>query len=387
MRMPTGYLATTGLVGACTLLALAPLRRPFALGAMSFVLGFVLNELPFVVFYYLVASTLLAGTEGDLGSPVGWVGAGLASLATAGLGVVIWRGLSARPALDRALSESLGPGWRSTIDAELESAPRRHLPLTRILFVPFFYRCRDVKRVANIRYGEAGRKNRLDVYRRRSPLAGAPVLVHLHGGFLFMGKKNREALPLVYRLASQGWVCISANYRLRPSARFPDHLIDVKKVIGWVREHGAEYGADPTVLFVAGSSSGAQLAALAALTPNEPAYQPGFEEADTSISAAVCMHGYYGQHDAEAGSPWSPLSYDGAGAPPFFVAHGDHDSLLSAEGARLFAGRLRRSSSNPVVYAELPGAQHGFDRFHSLRFDAVVDAIDDFAAWVRTAQL
>ena len=45
------------------------------------------------------------------------------------------------------------------------------------------------------------------------------------------------------------------------------------------------------------------------------------------------------------------------------------------------AGRPR------LVYAELPGAQHGFDRFHSLRFDTVVDAIEAFAAWVRSCPL
>jgi hypothetical protein len=38
------------------------------------------------------------------------------------------------------------------------------------------------------------------------------------------------------------------------------------------------------------------------------------------------------------------------------------------------------------VYAELPGAQHGFDRFHSLRFEQVVDAIEAFTAWIRSRQ-
>ena len=56
-----------------------------------------------------------------------------------------------------------------------------------------------------------------------------------------------------------------------PSGReFPDHLIDAKRVIAWVREHGPEYGADPSKVFVAGSSAGGHLAALAALTPNDP---------------------------------------------------------------------------------------------------------------------
>jgi acetyl esterase/lipase len=202
-----------------------------------------------------------------------------------------------------------------------------------------------------------------------------------------MGKKNREALPLLYRLASQGWVCISANYRLRPAATFPDHLIDVKKVIAWVREHGHEYGADPAVVFVAGSSSGGHLAALAALTPGDPAYQPGFEHADTSVTAAICLHGYYGDPAAQEQSPFLPLAYDGTDAPPFFIAHGDHDSLIPVEAARLFADRLRSTSANPVVYAELPGGHHGFDRFHSLRFDTVVGAIEAFTAWVRSREM
>jgi acetyl esterase/lipase len=89
-------------------------------------------------------------------------------------------------------------------------------------------------------------------------------------------------------------MCVSANYRLAPTATFPDHLIDAKKVIAWVRTHGAKYGADPSVLVVAGASSGAQLASLAALTPNDPLYQPGFESADTSVTAAVALYGLHG---------------------------------------------------------------------------------------------
>jgi acetyl esterase/lipase len=379
-------MVTTAIVAWCTLLALAPLRRPLALGIISFLSGFVLNELPFVAFSYLLVSTWLAIGQGGLDSPSDWAAAGLAVLAAAGLVVVAWRGLRTGPVVNRALSEGLGAGWRTALDAGMAARLRR-LPLARILFGPFFFRRRDVERVANISYGNAGRKNLLDLYRHRSHPPVGPILVHLHGGALFMGKKNREALPLLYRLASQGWVCVSANYRLRPAAKFPDHLIDVKKVIAWVREHGYEYGADPAVVFVAGSSSGGQLAALAALTPNDPAYQPGFEHADTSVSAAICLHGYYGYPGTKDRSPSSPLAYDGTDAPPFFVAHGDRDSLLPAATARLFVEGLRATSSNPVIYAELPGAQHGFDRFHSLRFDTVVEAIEAFTAWVRSREM
>jgi acetyl esterase/lipase len=69
------------------------------------------------------------------------------------------------------------------------------------------------------------------------------------------------------------------------------------------------------------------------------------------------------------------------------VAHGHQDSLLPVAAARQFVERLRTTSSNPVVYVERPGAQHGFYRFHSLRFDTVVNVIEAFAAWVRSREM
>jgi acetyl esterase/lipase len=172
------------------------------------------------------------------------------------------------------------------------------------------------------------------------------------------------------------------NYRLTPPARFPDHLVDVKKAIAWVRTEGIAYGADPDVVLVAGSSAGGNLAASAALTPNEPLFQPGFEHVDTSVAAAVSLYGYYGDYGGSASS--SPARFVHREAPPFFVAHGDLDTVVIVEDARAFVDTLRSASSSPVVYAELPGGQHTFDLFESLRFATVVDGIGAFAAHVRS---
>jgi len=259
-------------------------------------------------------------------------------------------------------------------DPECRVRPR--LPYGRILFLPFLFRRRDVERIKNVRYGNAGRWNLLDIYRHRSRPSAAPTLLYLHGGAFRSGRKSKEARPLLYHLASRGWLCLSANYRLSPAARFPDHLIDVKKAIAWVREHGHEYGADPAVLVVAGSSAGGNLAATAALTPNHTRFPVGFEHADTSVTAAVSLYGYYGDYDNDEGSP---LAYLRADAPPFFVAHGDSDTVVIVEDARAFVAQLRAVSTSPVVYAELPGGQHTFDVFHSLRFGAVVSGIEAFA--------
>jgi acetyl esterase/lipase len=133
----------------------------------------------------------------------------------------------------------------------------------------------------------------------------------------------------------RGWISrkrwnVSANYRLRPAGQHPDHLVDLKKIIAWVRAHAHEYGGDPQTLFVSGSSAGGHPATLAALTPNDPVFQPGFEDADTSVAAAICLNGYYGNYYGQ-GAASSPLAYVRTDAPPFFIAHGDQDTVVRGE--------------------------------------------------------
>jgi acetyl esterase/lipase len=70
-------------------------------------------------------------------------------------------------------------------------------------------------------------------------------------------------------------------------------------------------------------------------------------------------------------------------APPFLIVHGDRDSLVAVEDARRFAGELRATSRNPVLYAEMKGGQHAFDLIPTWRTVAVVEAIERFLATVR----
>lgn len=372
--MAVGYLVTVVLAALIAVFCLVRNHGPKPLFYVSYRLGLVFNEMPFLVMYALVASTALAFAQGDIATTADRLAVALAAVSAGGLAVVARRGMRAASVVRLALDEALGAG----------TGTRRRPPLARILLRPFFRRRGDVRRVANLGYGEAGRRNLLDVYHHRSRPEGGPILIHFHGGHYDQGRKNTQSLPLIYRLASKGWICISANYRLRPAYSHPDHLIDAKKVIAWAREHAHEYGADPTAdVFVSGSSAGGHMAALAALTPNEPAYQPGFEEADTSVSAAIALNGFLGTYfDGDPAT--SPVNLARADAPPFLIAHGDLDELVDTENPRALVTALRSVSTSPVVYAELPGGHHAFDLFHSFRFEALIDGIEDFAAWVRS---
>jgi hypothetical protein len=189
----------------------------------------LLNELPFIAFYWLLASTLLAFGQGDIDSPGGWAAFGLAVLTTVGLLVVVWRGLQAGPAVDHALSEGLGPGWRAAIDASMAARLRRHLPRARILFGPFPVGRHDVERVANISYGDAGKRTLLDVYRHRSHPLDGPVLVYLPQQ---RQQEPRDTSPPL----SPGEPGLGLHQRDLPAEtgrEVPDHHIDAKKVIAW----------------------------------------------------------------------------------------------------------------------------------------------------------
>lgn len=269
--MPVGDLIEAALIAICTACALWPPRLRGWLGTAAYLIDMVYNELPVLAMVLVLATTLPGLDWSDLATPLGLVATLLKAATLVGLVVVLSRALPGRDAPERAMADALGPHWRSEIDRDLAAGLRTRVPMLRTLLVPFLRRRFDVQRIPNLAYADGGRRQRLDLYRSRIRGAGGPILVHLHGGHFVSGAKNRESLPLLYRLASQGWICISANYRLQPRAGFPDYVVDVKRVLAWVRQHGPAYGADPDTVFVAGNSAGGYLAAFAALTQNDPA--------------------------------------------------------------------------------------------------------------------
>ena len=131
------------------------------------------------------------------------------------------------------------------IDPELEAQAKQPLrPNGHLL--PFSFRDPGVRRIANIPYApEHGFRGKLDVYVPRAGASRAPVLFQVHGGGWSVSQKGHQALPLMNHLAKAGWVCVAPNYRLSPRATFPDHLVDLKRALLWIRENIAGYGGDP----------------------------------------------------------------------------------------------------------------------------------------------
>jgi acetyl esterase/lipase len=208
---------------------------------------------------------------------------------------------------------------------------------------------------------------------------------------------------------------VAVNYPLSPRARWPEHLVALKQAMKWIRENVHEYGGDPSFVAVTGGSAGGHLAAMLALTPDDPSLQPGFEDVDTSVQACIPHYGVYDftdesgekyttqrldalirpivmardaryPEDYRAASPLSRIAGNSA-IPPFFVLHGRNDTLVPVREARGFVDRLRAASEQPVAYAEIGGAQHAFDIFPSIRSAHVVRGVQRFLDWTHTRTL
>ena len=289
---------------------------------------------------------------------------------------------------------------------------RSDFPLSHLIIPPLMLITRGVRRVRGVEFARYQNKSLLlDVYMPTAPPAGElrPAIVQVHGGGWIAGSRLEQGIPLLNHLANHGWVGFNIDYRLSPRATFPDHLVDVKRAIAWVREHAAEYGADPSFVCITGGSAGGHLCALAALTADDSSLQPGFEDADTSVAAAVPFYGVYDltdstgvfypelrewvferhvlkarfEDDPDRFRAASPTFRVHAGAPPFLVIHGEHDSLVPVADARRFVAELRAATKSPVLYAELAGAEHAFDIVPSVRTARVVETIERFLATVR----
>lgn len=335
-------------------------------------------------------------------------GLALAAGSAVGLGTLVAQSALAHRHVDQALRETLGDDYLDRLRATYTDLDLS-TPLSQLAW-PFRLRNDEVEVVKDVAYEPShGKRGLLDVYRQRgTDLRDAPVLVQVHGGGWTVGSKEEQGVPLMMHMAARGWVCFAINYRLSPRDPFPAHIVDVKRALAWVKEHASEYGGDPGYVAITGGSAGGHLTALAALTPNDPAYQPGFEDADTTVQAAVPFYGVYDLAGAigtrrsaelrdrflarrvlfadpakglEPFEQASPLARVGGGAPPMFVIHGARDSLVEVEQARQFVRALRETSDQPVAYAELPGTQHAFDIFPSIRSAAVTRGVERFLRW------
>lgn len=393
-----------------TINALRPALRIGPLLGPSFFAAWLTGELALHHLLGQIAITVLFLWLGGIEQWPSLVGLGLACLSWGGLVGIFVQSRRADLVMEETLRKEFGTTYIERIPEYLRSGLTERWSL-RQRWLPLSIYDDRVECIKNIVHSRAGGVEiKLDIYRPKELPKGklCPTVLFVHGGGWIIGNKDHQGKPLANRLAAHGWVVVSTNYRLSPRFTFPDHIIDVKSAIRWIREHGKEYGANPDFIVITGGSAGGHLAALAALTPNEKAWQPDFEDVDTRVQACVPFYGAFDFTDRNghwkhsllvpmieryiikkrlrdafaAFDAASPMSRVNENAPPFFVIHGTMDSLVPVEEARMFVQLLRAKSKAPVVYAEIPGAQHAFEVFPSERTGHVLAGVERFVGAV-----
>lgn len=375
----------------------------------SFFAAWLTSELALHHLFWQALATWALVRWGALAHTAGLVGLAVTGVSWVGLAGIQLSALRDERIILSALKETLGDDFRDRLDRRVA----KRLDFWRVI-MPFWMRRSTVQRLRDIPYVEDGaRRHRLDIYRPRGVTTSAPVVLQIHGGAWVIGNKDQQGLPMVHHLAEMGFLAVTINYALSPKATWPEHLIDCKRALKWIRENVAEYGGDPRFVIVTGGSAGGHLAAMMALTANDPSLQPGFEEVDTSVDGFVPFYGVFDwtnrfgfrrepntlralletrvvkQKQREAGEIFdraSPMSRISGDIPPAMIIHGKKDNLAPVAEAERFVMLLRERSREPVVYAELPGAHHAFEVFHSVRTLHAIHGVEQFAAWVHATR-
>ena len=267
---------------------------------------------------------------------------------------------------------------------------------------------RDMQLVRNVSYGPATR-HRLDVWRTSTTPKGAPVIFYLHGGAWTFGDKREQGRPMLHEFVRRGWVVVAPNYRLAPGDPWPAQIEDATRALGWIKKNIATYGGDAGRVVVAGGSAGGHLAALLALSSEDPTWRPieARDVCDWRVRGAISFYGvlemtgderywrslgrglrillesrvvqvpYLGHEPLyEALSPYHRIHAD---APAFLVIQGVNDTLVDVKVARHFVERFRSVASAALYYVELPFTQHAFDVTASPRTSATTRAAVAFA--------
>jgi acetyl esterase/lipase len=167
------------------------------------------------------------------------------------------------------------------------------------------------------------------------------AVILLHGGGWMAGHRA-DTHRYAALLREQGFLALSAEYRLTGEAPWPTQILDVKDIIRWVRANADWLRIDPGKIALQGFSAGGHLALLAAATGDKAAFgAPAapvaavvafFAPADFSAKTFPVrpppIAALLGNADEAAALDASPLHHVAPGFPPVFLLSGMADPLM-----------------------------------------------------------
>lgn len=267
------------------------------------------------------------------------------------------------------MSAGIDEGWRAW---PLERLEREYSPSSCVPAIgPFIeaYRERSAQASASLPHATLAYGDHPDETVTVFPAGdAAPLVVFLHGGY-WQELSARESTFGAVQCVPQGVAWAAVDYTLAPRASLARIVEQCRRAVRRICDQASAFGCDPRRIWLAGSSAGAHLAAMALLDPARPRRTP-------RPAGGILLSGVYdlrplvptyvnrplGLDEARA---WalSPLSADLRGFGPALLAWGEHETASFVEHSRTFAAAL-----GPGTTAlEAPGRNH---------FDLVFDLGD-----------
>ncbi|MYT29246.1 alpha/beta hydrolase fold domain-containing protein [Streptomyces sp. SID8354] len=218
---------------------------------------------------------------------------------------------------------------------------------------------------------------RVSVYRPAEvPDGGLPAVLLLHGGGFVVGSLEAEHYKALLLARDAGCLAVSVDYRLAPEHPFPAALRDCAAVLAWLAGRGGEPDVDPARIAVAGTSSGAGLAAGLAQRVRDRggpalAYQQLVFPVVDDVPDRPSVRRYGARSTA---AMWRQYLGPAHGAPPLYAVPNRTADLTGLPPAYLLTaqvdafrdggldyGRRLVEAGNAVEIHHFPGSFHGFD--------------------------
>jgi acetyl esterase/lipase len=212
-------------------------------------------------------------------------------------------------------------------------------------------------RTVTVRYDPANEDAVLDLHRPAQPVAGAPLVVWVHGGGFVSGRRS-DLTNYAKILAGQGFDVVNVDYTIAPEAQYPTPVRQLSKALAFLTAEGSNLGIDPSRIVLAGDSAGAQIAAQTAAVTVDPDYArrtgviPGAQPSQIVGTLLYCgvydaaslgsgggilgwfvkstAWAYSGKrdwHDAEGFDTMSVIPNVTGAFPPAFISAGNADPL------------------------------------------------------------
>lgn len=194
-----------------------------------------------------------------------------------------------------------------------------------------------------------------------------PAVILVHGGGWKSGNKSLMH-PLAAKLAKNGYIAVSIEYRLSPEAKFPAAVYDIKSAVIWLKSNAKKYSIDTNKIAILGCSAGGTLAVLTGAT-NDKKFKADNKSNiySSNVQAIIDIDGVLDMtHPAESGKDFDPET-SSAGKLWLGFSYSDNPQLwVDASPLSCISG-----STPPILFVNSSN-----DRFHAGR-DKAIQILND----------